>query len=153
MSHWILLENEDWQRKILKLFLQTFSPPILIDEIQYAPELLPFIKVMVDNKQQDNLFWLTGSQQFQMMKGVTESLAGRVGILEIPGLSNAELEKRIIHHFYLIFIFENRERLLDLKGPLWGEYGGVLIQGYTIILRWTKDYSMNHILTLILNET
>ncbi len=99
-----------------ELFLQTFSPPILIDEIQYAPELLPFIKVMVDNKQQDNLFWLTGSQQFQMMKGVTESLAGRVGILEIPGLSNAELEKRNNPPFLPDIHFENRERLLDLKG-------------------------------------
>lgn len=76
-----------------ELFLQTFKPPVLIDEIQYVPELLPFIKVMVDQQQQNNLFWLTGSQQFQMMKGVSESLAGRVGILEMQGLSNAELEK------------------------------------------------------------
>lgn len=72
------------------LFLQRFTPPILIDEIQYAPQLLPFIKMMVDQNPQPGQFWLTGSQQFQLMKGVTESLAGRVGIINLLGLSLRE---------------------------------------------------------------
>lgn len=72
-------------------FLQTFAPPVLIDEIQYAPGLLPYIKMMVDENRQPGMFWLTGSQQFHMMKGVSESLAGRVGIVELMGLSNREL--------------------------------------------------------------
>jgi len=72
------------------LFLQRFPPPVLIDEIQYAPELLPYIKMEVDQRQKSNLFWLTGSQQFQMMKGVTESLTGRVGIVKLSGLSHGE---------------------------------------------------------------
>mgnify|MGYP001601995859 CR=1 FL=1 len=85
-------------------FLERFSPPVLIDEIQYAPELLPYIKIAVDQARYDNLsnnlespggmFWLTGSQQFELMRGVTESLAGRVGILNIQGFSQCELEKR-----------------------------------------------------------
>src|SRR5262245_58249624 len=73
------------------LFLQRFKPPILIDEIQYAPELLPYIKIYIDqHKQQPGLFWLTGSQQFQLMRGVSESLAGRVGIINLLGLSLKE---------------------------------------------------------------
>lgn len=73
------------------LFLQRFAPPVLIDEIQYAPELLPHIKMIVDKRRQPNLFWLTGSQQFHLMKGVSESLAGRVGVVDLLGFSRREL--------------------------------------------------------------
>lgn len=73
------------------LFMQRFPPPVLIDEIQYAPELLPYIKIAVDKHRQPNLFWLTGSQQFHLMKGVSESLAGRVAVLRLMGLSRREL--------------------------------------------------------------
>ncbi len=73
------------------LFMQRFPPPVLIDEIQYAPELLPYIKMSCDKSRAPNLFWLTGSQQFQMMKGVSESLAGRVGVLRLLGVSRREL--------------------------------------------------------------
>lgn len=69
------------------LFLQRFKPPLLIDEIQYAPQLLPFIKLYVDKHKKKGDFWLTGSQQFQLMRGVSESLAGRVGIVQLLGLS------------------------------------------------------------------
>ncbi len=72
------------------LFLQRFHPPLLIDEIQYAPELLPYIKMEVDAARQPNLFWLTGSQQFHLMKGVSESLAGRVAVVQLLGLSRWE---------------------------------------------------------------
>jgi len=73
------------------LFMQRFLPPILIDEIQYAPEILPYIKMSVDNSDKKGQYWLTGSQMFQTMKNVSESLAGRVGIIELLGLSNSEI--------------------------------------------------------------
>lgn len=76
------------------LFMQRFPPPVLIDEIQYAPELLPYIKMVCDQHRSPNLFWLTGSQQFQMMRGVSESLAGRVGVLQLLGFSRRELVGR-----------------------------------------------------------
>ena len=72
------------------LFLQTYEPPLLIDEVQYAPQLFPYIKMIVDRQKQKGMFWLTGSQPFQLMEKVSESLAGRVGILELQGLSQAE---------------------------------------------------------------
>ncbi|MDR1631844.1 MAG: ATP-binding protein [Dysgonamonadaceae bacterium] len=72
------------------LFLQTYEPPVLIDEVQYAPQLFPYIKMIVDRRKEKGLFWLTGSQPFQLMEKVSESLAGRVGILELQGLSQAE---------------------------------------------------------------
>jgi len=81
----------DLAREDPGLFLQRFQTPVLIDEIQYAPELLPFIKIEVDRKRKPGMFWLTGSQQFHMMKGVSESLAGRVGVVNLLGLSRGEL--------------------------------------------------------------
>lgn len=74
-----------------KLFMQRFRPPLLIDEIQYAPELLPFIKMSVDEDHKPGNFWLTGSQQFHLMQGVAESLAGRIGIVNMLGFSYREL--------------------------------------------------------------
>lgn len=73
------------------LFLQRYTPPVLIDEIQYAPELLPYIKMRVDADRRKGDFWLTGSQAFRLMKDVSESLAGRVGIVSLLGLSDAEI--------------------------------------------------------------
>lgn len=73
------------------LFLQRYSPPVLIDEIQYATELLPYIKMSVDRSGKKGDFWLTGSQVFRLMKNVSESLAGRVGIVNLLGLSDAEI--------------------------------------------------------------
>ncbi len=73
------------------LFLQRFSPPVLIDEIQYAPGLLPHIKMAVDEERRPGSYWLTGSQQFHLMKGVSESLAGRVGVVHLLGVSRREM--------------------------------------------------------------
>lgn len=76
------------------LFLQSWPPPLIIDEIQYAPELFSAIKIMVDREKRNGMFWLTGSQKFELMRGITESLAGRVAIVDLLGLSQAELDGR-----------------------------------------------------------
>ena len=76
-----------------KLFLETHKAPLIIDEIQYAPNLLSYIKLIVDKSDKKGQYWLTGSQQFHLMKNVSESLAGRVGILDLMGLSLAELSQ------------------------------------------------------------
>ncbi len=76
------------------LFLQTHKTPLIIDEVQYAPQLFSAIKVVVDSEKSDGLFWLTGSQKFHLMQGITESLAGRVAILDLLGLSQAEINGR-----------------------------------------------------------
>jgi len=73
------------------LFMQRYAPPVLIDEIQYATELLPYIKMYVDTNKVKGDFWITGSQAFKLMKDASESLAGRVGIINLLGLSDAEI--------------------------------------------------------------
>jgi len=81
------------------LFMQRYNPPIIIDEIQYAPQLLPYIKMHVDNSKKRGDFWLTGSQAFHMMKNVSESLAGRIGIVNLLGLSGSEINKAVSEPF------------------------------------------------------
>jgi len=75
-----------------ELFLQRYSPPVIIDEVQYAPELLDYIKIHADTHKNNGDFWLTGSQTFHLMKNVTESLAGRAGVVRMLGLSNSEID-------------------------------------------------------------
>lgn len=74
-----------------ELFLQMHKPPVLIDEVQYAPELFLYIKIHVDKTHAPGDFWLTGSQVFKLMKGVQESLAGRVAVLSLTSLSQTEI--------------------------------------------------------------
>lgn len=94
------LDVQKQAREDPRLFLANNPAPVIFDEIQNVPELLPYIKAVVDEARQTSpekakgMFWLTGSQQFHLMKGVSESLAGRVGILNLYGLSNAELDGR-----------------------------------------------------------
>lgn len=75
-------------------FVQKYPPPLVIDEVQYAPELFSYLKIMVDREKKNGMYWLTASQKFHLMKGVKETLAGRVAILDLLGLSKAEIDGR-----------------------------------------------------------
>lgn len=85
------------------MFFQLHQPPVLIDEIQYAPELFTYIKIHVDEVQSAGDFWLTGSQVFKLMDGVQESLAGRVALLHLPPLSQQEIYGHSFGAFTLRF--------------------------------------------------
>lgn len=86
------------------LFFETYGYPLLIDEFQRVPSILLEMKKIVDQKAlngEDNsgMYWLTGSQKFRMMKDVSDSLAGRVAVLELSGLSESEIEARPAERF------------------------------------------------------
>lgn len=74
-----------------KLFVQRFPAPLIIDEVQYAPALFSVLKLVIDADRRNGMYWLSGSQQFHLMKNVSDSLAGRIGILHLAGLSTREL--------------------------------------------------------------
>lgn len=73
------------------LFFQLHKPPVLIDEVQYAPELFSYIKMHIDKYHNPGDFWMTGSQIFRLMRGVQESLAGRIALLHMSPLSQREM--------------------------------------------------------------
>ncbi len=114
------LDVQKQAREDPRLFLSNNPVPVIFDEIQNVPELLPYIKTLVDEARitspgkAKGMFWLTGSQQFHLMKGVSESLAGRIGILNLYGLSNAEIEGRRSQ----IFIPDIQSANVPAKSPI-----------------------------------
>ncbi len=93
-SHaYVSLEDPDTRsraREDCRSFLGQHKPPVVIDEIQYVPELLPYIKTAIDNDRRGGQWVLTGSQNFVLMQGVSESLAGRAAILSLMPFSLPE---------------------------------------------------------------
>ena len=77
------LEERHFAIEDPKGFLNRFPDGAIIDEIQYVPELMSFIQVIVDEKNKEGLFILTGSQQFEMLESITQSLAGRTAIIKL----------------------------------------------------------------------
>ena len=84
-------------------FMAKYKPPLIIDEFQYAPGLLPYIRAYVDKHKKYGDFWLTGSQNFVSMKNVSESLAGRAGILNLYSLSNSEITGTLFDEYTASF--------------------------------------------------
>jgi len=84
----ILMEQA---KKDPKLFLEEHPAPLFIDEAQYAPELFSYIKINVDNTKEKGQYWITGSQQFNLMEKASESLAGRVGIINLNSFTYSEI--------------------------------------------------------------
>ena len=85
------LTARDMAKNDPALFLQLHKPPVLIDEVQYAPELFTYIKIHIDEYHNPGDFWMTGSQIFRLMRGVQESLAGRVALLHMSPMSQREI--------------------------------------------------------------
>jgi len=85
------LEERSLAKRDPAMFLQMHTTPIMIDEVQYAPELFSYIKIQIDNGAAPGTYWLTGSQAFKLMELAQESLAGRVAILHMPSLSQHEI--------------------------------------------------------------
>ena len=110
------------------LFLETYPSPIIIDEFQYAPNLLSFIKIEVDNRRfnelnggepSSGLFFLTGSQRFEAMGQISESLTGRVAIIDMYGFSNKELnaanQSPFIPEIEILRKAKNTEKNMSMK--------------------------------------
>ena len=136
-----------------KLFLQTYQPPILIDEVQKAPELFDEIKILCDESDERGRFWLTGSQSKKLVKKAGDSLAGRLCILKMYSLSAREklgvdpaeelvfslpaltARKKLFGQNNILAVFENiwRGGLPDVQekdGEQLGEYFNSYIETY-----------------------
>lgn len=115
------LEERRMAKNDPALFLQMHDLPIMIDEVQYAPELFSYIKIAIDNGAAPGSFWLTGSQAFKMMTLAQESLAGRVAILHMAGLSQHEIYGSGQHAPFTVDLAALKERKrigtpTDMKG-------------------------------------
>ena len=132
------LTERDLARNDPSLFLQLHRPPVLIDEVQYAPELFTYIKIHIDEHHAPGDFWLTGSQIFRLMRGVRESLAGRVALLHMSPLSQREITGAPCVPFTTDpdRLLAGQDRILPVSAPelfarLWKGSMPALISGQT----------------------
>ena len=102
-------------------FIMLNPPPVIYDEVQRAPELFRHIKIKCDSESEKGLFFLSGSQPFELMKNVSESLAGRVGIIELGGLSLREIQKDSFCEPFVPTLEYIQKRGVSAKAPknLW----------------------------------
>ena len=132
------LTERDMAKNDPALFLQLHKPPVLIDEVQYAPELFTYIKIHIDAHHNPGDFWLTGSQVFRLMRGVQESLAGRVALLHMSPLSQREIIGAPCEPFTTEFdrLLAEQDRIPPVTMPelfarLWNGSMPALISGQT----------------------
>ena len=157
---YVTLDNavvRDLAKRDPVLFFQTYKPPILIDEVQKAPELFEQIKIMCDESEDKGLFWLTGSQQYKMMKKIKDTLAGRLCILELYSLSQRE-KNGITFDTELDFSLEtlqNRQKqvpkndVISVFNHIW-EGGMPQVQGVDNELR--QEYFDSYIDTYLMRD-
>src|SRR3989338_6653116 len=94
--HYVLLDEADIRSLAIddpRGFLEKYPPPVIIDEIQHAPNLLPFIKARIYENKKSGQWVITGSQQWALMKGISETLAGRIAVLHLYPFSLGEIQR------------------------------------------------------------
>lgn len=127
-----------------KLFLKNIPVPSILDEVQYAPDIFPYIKIECDKDNEYEKYYLTGSQQLKLMTRARESLAGRVSILELQGLSLREINGiEFNRHFVPTddYISE-REKCIKPYNDLWQIiHKGSYPELYVVEREWMDFYS------------
>lgn len=103
------------------LFFRNNKPPMILDEVQYISDLFPYIKIECDKTEKKGLFQMTGSQQYHLMKNVSESLAGRIAVLELAGLSLREIQGETFNRPFIptVNYLEEREKTVKHCEDLW----------------------------------
>lgn len=127
-----------------KLFLKNLPKPTIIDEVQYAPELFPYIKIECDKPNAYESYYLTGSQQMRLTSNAKESLAGRVSILELQGLSMREIEGLSFNRHFVPTeqYISARERELKPYAHIWARiHRGSYPELYVTERGWQDFYS------------
>ena len=139
------------------MFFQTYKPPILIDEVQYAPELFEQIKILCDDTEEPGRIWLTGSQQYKMIKKVQETLAGRVGILTLHSLSQTE-KAGVVFPNELVFSldcllerqeFMQKNNVIDVFEHIWR---GGMPQVFRADAEQRQEYYDSYINTFLMRD-
>lgn len=126
------------------LFIINNQPPLLIDEVQYAPQILRYLKIYVDKTKTKGMFALTGSQAFNLMKNVSETLSGRMAIIELSGLS---LREMFNVNFFKPFIpntdyIEERKKYLVEYQSIWQIiHRGSMPELHNNNINWERYYS------------
>lgn len=141
-----------------KTFLEFHPAPFMFDEIQYVPELFRYLKIEIDKNRQNGMYFLTGSQQFKLMEKATESLSGRIGIIQLYPLSNREIRNDEFDEPFIPTKEYLMERNKSLLNSLTNEHSSLKIWndifsgGYPEVIKKTvsaNDFYSNYLKTYI----
>ncbi|MDR1418736.1 MAG: ATP-binding protein [Endomicrobium sp.] len=145
-------DDRDLAKNNPALFIQKYEPPVIIDEVQYAPELFTYIKIYVDSHKKDGNFWLTGSQKYELIKDIQESLAGRVAILDMLGLSYKEIIKKpyeskpFLPRMDMMSLKSKPKKLMDIYKIIWeGSYPRLIVHNGKNRDTFYKSYLQSYI--------
>ena len=125
-------------------FFEQFIPPVFIDEIQYAPSLFPYIKMYIDKTGVKGAFLLSGSQRYEMMSNVTESLAGRINLIDLHGFSMREIKGDDFYDEFLPtqeYLSKRKPKKIkpgDIWDNIWRGFFPEIVSDGT---EWTRFYS------------
>lgn len=136
------------ERRDPDLFLRNNPPPLILDEIQYVPNLVPSLKRYIDLQRRPGMFLITGSQQWQVMRHLAESLAGRLVILELPTFSLSEQFERPELNWFVSWLGADGQNLANYVSAgyspaqiLWrGSFPEVQFIPPTTISGWMQGY-------------
>lgn len=140
-----------------ELFLRNQKAPLILDEIQYAPQVVPVLKRLVDENHRPGQFILTGSQQWEVMKHLSESLAGRAVFLDLEGFSLTEIAESIPSKSWLerwldgpdVFVSTSQERLEPKRSVFEQIWRGSLPDAQSLDLGYLPDFFMSYIRTYL----
>lgn len=138
------------------LFLKNFPPPLILDAIQYAPQLIPAIKRFADSRENSGQYFITGSQNISVLKNISESLAGQVGIIKLHPMEAAEESSQaesttpwlhsFIHHQKLPDQFTAIKECSSLSRILWrGNMPGILDAPDSLVSPYFESYVLTYI--------
>ncbi len=138
-----------------KTFLELHSSPYMFDEIQYVPELFRYLKIEIDKDRHNGMYYLTGSQQFKLMEKATESLSGRIGIVQLYPLSAREIRSDDFSDSFIPtkeYILERNKAFLNYDFSVQNVWNRIFTGGYPEVLKNTvspKDFYAQYLKTYI----
>ncbi len=138
-----------------KTFIELHPAPCMFDEVQYVSDLFRYLKIEIDKNRQSGMFFLTGSQQFSLMEKATESLAGRIGIVQLYPLSAREIRSDSFNDNFIPtkdYILERNKALSKTKYSVQDTWNRIFLGGYPEVIKGIvspKDFYSNYIKTYI----
>ena len=149
------IAEEEFALSDPKTFLELHASPYMFDEVQYVPELFRYLKIEIDKDRHNGMYYLTGSQQFKLMEKATESLSGRIGIVQLYSLSAREIRGDDFSDSFIPtkeYILERNKAFMNYDFSVQNVWNRIFTGGYPEVLKNTvspKDFYAQYLKTYI----
>lgn len=138
-----------------KTFIELHPEPCIFDEVQYVPDLFRYLKIEIDKNRHNSMYFFTGSQQFKLMEKATESLSGRIGIIQLYPLSAREIRGDKFSNTFIPtkdYILKRNKTLSKTKYSVQDTWSRIFLGGYPEVIKGNvspKDFYASYLKTYI----